>query len=910
MSYAESNPAINDELGTSAWFDPNVGMYRLDTGPNDILLLNGYQYTIEMWVKANEIPDVGDNEPGAILFAKSNRYEDDEQLTYAVELRLDRAVDYFHRGIGFDAEGNQRQNWRVSASRGAIKENEWYHIAAVWDITDPAGTQKLYIDGRLFANARIPGQNTDDSNAVAIGMEWSADSNSAYFFDGLIDELRVSTVALGPDEFLLVPGPEWARSPSPYNKETRVDPNGDLEWLPGISAASHDIYFGASLSDVNASATPEVSGHPTNTYDPGPLEYGTTYYWRIDEVNGIDVWEGVVWWFRTRSYVDDPNLLLWYEFEETEGHEAWDSSGHDYIGEVRGPEENWDPNDSHDGEGGCLLFDNDLAVIVEPAMLGNIYKEITVSVWLKDAYKDDDNWVFDTFGGGGAIELQAAIPDDDGEAFFRAGDDTEELTWDFDGADPETIEGWHHWAFIKNENDPNISMYFDGKLVDSNSSPKSNLNYIRNNIFRVGAGGTAVADLEAKMDDLRVYDYALSERDVQLIFRLGDLAVAWGPQPFNGKSEVLRGTVLYWKPGDWADLHDVYFGTDFNDVNDADTTLPVGTSVYKGTHALDANTYDPGELVLDTTYYWRIDEVNEANDSSPWKGRIWRFKTANYLIVEDFESYGLTSGAITDTWLDGIRYIPVPPFFKYVNGAAVSLGASYAKPADPVHGGTQCMVLDYLNDGDSLFGPNTHPFYSETERTFDEPQDFTEADVKILTLFFYGDPNNDANASERMYVALHDSTDANTVVKYGHYSDEDVNDVQDDEWHQWDVALAEFTSVQLNDVNKICIGFGDRENPVEGGLGIVHFDDIRLYIPKCVPWRLKPAADFTDDCKVDFDDLEDMAHQWLRADVNFVDLGTQPQDPGNSGLVAWWKLEKIDSNVPVDYTGHGYDGVL
>ncbi len=49
---------------------------------------------------------------------------------------------------------------------------------------------------------------------------------------------------------------------------------------------------------IRPEATPELVANQTETsYDPGPLEYGTTYYWRIDEVNAIGTTTGTVWSF-------------------------------------------------------------------------------------------------------------------------------------------------------------------------------------------------------------------------------------------------------------------------------------------------------------------------------------------------------------------------------------------------------------------------------------------------------------------------------------------------------------------------------------------------------------------------------------------------------------------------------------
>ena len=64
---------------------------------------------------------------------------------------------------------------------------------------------------------------------------------------------------------------------------------------------------------------------------------------------------------------------------------------------------------------------------------------------------------------------------------------------------------------------------------------------------------------------------------------------------------------LSWSPGVKATMHDVYFGTNFNDVSTASRLSPKGVLKSKGQ---SGTTYDPGTMAFDTTYYWRIDEVN------------------------------------------------------------------------------------------------------------------------------------------------------------------------------------------------------------------------------------------------------------------------------------------------------------
>ena len=98
-------------------------------------------------------------------------------------------------------------------------------------------------------------------------------------------------------------------------------------------------------------------------------------------------------------------------------------------------------------------------------------------------------------------------------------------------------------------------------------------------------------------------------------------AIARNPSPVDGATDVNPNIVLSWTPGTYASSHDVYFGTDYNSVLDANHS----SSEYKGNQPLDYNSYDPGTLDYSTTYYWVIDEVNEANT---WPGDVWRFTTA------------------------------------------------------------------------------------------------------------------------------------------------------------------------------------------------------------------------------------------------------------------------------------------
>jgi hypothetical protein len=264
--------------------------------------------------------------------------------------------------------------------------------------------------------------------------------------------------------------------------------------------------------------------------------------------------------------------------------------------------------------------------------------------------------------------------------------------------------------------------------------------------------------------------------------------------PVNGAVDVKQTQILTWSPSVFAASHEIYFGTDKDAVRNADTGAPE----YKGTSDLGAETFDPGMLEWDSTYYWRVDEVNDTNPNSPWMGLVWSFTTANFLIVDDFESYNdldptdPDSNRIFYAWIDG--------YDDPTNGSLVGYENPPFAEQTIVHGGNQSMPLFY----DNSVG------YSEATLTLTYPRDWTEKGVDTLTIWFRG---SSANAAETLYVALNDSAVVNN---------ENPDAAQRGGWTEWSIPL---------DVNTIAIGLGDKNNPVAGGSGTIYIDDIRLYPP-------------------------------------------------------------------------------
>ena len=263
------------------------------------------------------------------------------------------------------------------------------------------------------------------------------------------------------------------------------------------------------------------------------------------------------------------------------------------------------------------------------------------------------------------------------------------------------------------------------------------------------------------------------------------------PSPAKGAVDVPQTPLLIWVPGVFADTHEVYLGAD-----------PAALEL-KGSGNLGSESYEPGELAWDTTYYWRIDEANNANADSPWTGPLWSFTTANFLIIDDMESYNDLdpaepgSNRIFLAWIDGFDN-------PATNGSVVGYANPPFAEQSIVHGGLQSMPMTY----DNAVGK------SEATLTLTANKDWTVNGVTTLTIWLRG---ASGNAAESLYVALNGGTPV---------TNDDPDAALKTAWTEWNIDLQAF-GVNLSNVNSITLGLSS----VTGGTGIMYFDDIRLYPP-------------------------------------------------------------------------------
>ncbi len=146
-------------------------------------------------------------------------------------------------------------------------------------------------------------------------------------------------------------------------------------------------------------------------------------------------------------------------------------------------------------------------------------------------------------------------------------------------------------------------------------------------------------------------------------------------------------------------------------------------------------------LDLATTYYWRVDEVNEAETPAIWQGDLWNFTTQEFIVVDDFESYNDIpageegSDLVYVAWVDGFDN-------PSANGSTMGYVTAESLETGNVHDGRKSVPLAYNN---------TSAGTSEVVRTFTPAQDWTAHGVKTLSLWFAGDG---ANLPGQLYVKV------------------------------------------------------------------------------------------------------------------------------------------------------------
>ena len=521
-----------------------------------------------------------------------------------------------------------------------------------------------------FLIVGFPGFPYPEGLVVGTRYYWRIDEKEA---DG--------TTHTGKVWSFLVP-PMKAYNPWPSDSARFVDTEVDLSWEAGFGTKLHHVYFGQSAADVEAGAPGTYKGPAATTiYAPGALDFEQTYYWRIDQFDGLETYVGDVWSFTTTS----PGL-------GTIVQEIWNNVAGTDINVLKD-----DPRYPHSPDEISELTNFDSGTGLGDDYGGRIH-----------------GWVYAPATGDYTFWL---CSDDQGELWLSSDDDADNSRQiAYVGDPPPAAGGWApagDWDKYPTQQSESVSLIGGER-------------YYISAIWNDGSGGD---HCQVAWGGPGIQPYTIIPGTNLSPY---EPVEAYGPKPGNRATDVTQTPVLSWKSGIHAVSHELYFGADEQAVADATKASPE----YKGTKALGDESHDPGELSWETIYYWRVDEVNNVNPDSPWPGKVWSFTTADFLIIDDFEDYNTGDNQIWESWLDGLGF-GAPNMANYFagNGTGAAVGdettASYTEETI-VNSGLQSMPVSYDNNKQG------YAMYSETEKTLATARNWTVEGITELSLWFRG----------------------------------------------------------------------------------------------------------------------------------------------------------------------------
>ncbi|ARN57479.1 LamG domain-containing protein [Sedimentisphaera salicampi] len=332
--------------------------------------------------------------------------------------------------------------------------------------------------------------------------------------------------------------------------------------------------------------------------------------------------------------------------------------------------------------------------------------------------------------------------------------------------------------------------------------------------------------------------------------------------PLDEEGEVVERVDSYkeiqlsWIAGNDAVSHDVFFGESFEDVDSADTSSPE----YVGNFTLGNESLEAA-IEPDTTYYWRIDEVN--SDSSVSKGIVWTFSSSEVnSYIQDPLAVNWTANSAASMEND--------PNFIHWDQNEMEYGA---------------LAVNY----DTSMSPG----YALVTRSFAEPLDMTEFTFAYNSMFFLSGSGSD---EAPVYVEFEDGSSESAVME--------VDFPSYLKWAEARFLNNELTSlgVDVTDIISISIQIGSSENPESGLSGTLYVDDFRVMPP------FYAAENFPEDLNQDelltFADFSWFADNYFAADET-VNAVKPSEDPNY--LRCWYKFDSASGEQVVDHSGNSAD---
>jgi hypothetical protein len=658
--------------------------------------------------------------------------------------------DNFFR-IGFNENDGRLRIYTEQGGNAhiAVVTDESFTGKWLWGcVTRSGDVGTLYIDGEFKQNFdTMPGDLGLGESNWWIGCPGSETSTQK--FRGYLDEIRVYSRALTAEDVATL----WDGFMNRYDYASVIYPtNGQedvprdsvqLSWTSGKSAQTHDVYVGAVFNDVNEASTTHplsvsvTEGLDVNSLSLDRLDFGTTYYWRVDEVNDTDSdspWKGDIWQFTT---------------------EAFAVSVFDISVTASGADRGTDPNRTIDGSG---LNANGQHSTLGADMWQKTITNNMPQPWIQYAFDEPHK----------LHQLHVWNNNSQYEKLLGYGIKEALIAYSLDG------QTWIELKTVELAQATSQANYTGEDIL---------LNEIVAQFVRI----TAMSNWSQN----KYNTYGLSEVRFDAI-----PTFARELSPTDGT--VVSGTevTLDWRNGREAAEHLAYLDVNENldKVQASDPASLASTFAAEGAY----DSYTASGLDLSQTYVWKVVEVNEAQTPSTYTSPIQSFTIADYLVLDDMESYENTENLPWMTWADGYEVLD--------NGSLVGADPAlndYSPETEVVHSGSQSLPI-WIDNA-------TTASYSEATRSFTPSENWTKFGITTMSLFVR---KGDLNMGGSLYVKINNN-------KFPLVDGSTYPAGYDPGWVQYVVDL---TAMNISSVTSVAVG-------VEGAgtHSVIYVDDIHLY---------------------------------------------------------------------------------
>lgn len=231
--------------------------------------------------------------------------------------------------------------------------------------------------------------------------------------------------------------------------------------------------------------------------------------------------------------IKDESLMLYLPFEEGGGEVTKDQSGHGIEGKLVGAK--W----SADGKfGGCLLLESSDQYVEIPAVPQlDITDQITIEAWIFPQESQPDSNILGRRSsanvGGYCVQWSAQFtgkPQIETWIFLGGWQGTRRLQQ----IAPE-LNQWHHIASVYDGK--SIKQYVDGQL-DTERPASGKINSVQE-VFRIGKAQTGLPGMIGKVDEVAIYNRALSEDEIKQDMSKGVIS----PVPSTGNLVTVWGEI-------------------------------------------------------------------------------------------------------------------------------------------------------------------------------------------------------------------------------------------------------------------------------------------------------------------------------------------------------------------------------